>query len=126
MRPMKFPGFVLPISAAATCGLALWVSRASFDLAGTTPAPIRVAMLPSLPELAGFITLSLLVAAGLASLVRSSRSFWEPASDALVPLFALSVLVIPYFPWLADWIPALRLFAGPGRLVIWIVVIGQV
>lgn len=122
----RVPAFAVPVSASVTAGVALWVSRASFDLAGTTAAPIRVAMLPSLAELAGFITLSLLIAAGLASLVRSSTSFWEPATDALLPLFALSLLVLPYLPWLADWVPVLRLFAGPGRLLIWIVVLGQV
>jgi hypothetical protein len=74
--------------------------------------------------------MSLLLAAGLASLLRigSARdtSFWGPAADALRPLFALGLLAIPYLPWLADWVPALRLLAGPGRFVIWVVVIGQV
>jgi hypothetical protein len=114
-----------PIAAASIAGVALWVSRASFDVAGTTGAPVRVAMLPSLAELAGFIALALLTVAGMASLVRSSRAFWEPATDALLPLFALSFLLLPYLPWLPDWIPALRLFAGPGLLLLWVVVIGQ-
>ncbi len=125
---MKKPpiSFLAPICAATIAGVALWLSRASFDVAGTTAAPIRVAMLPSLAELMGFIVLALLIAAGLASMVRNSRSFWEPATDALLPLFSLSLLILPYLPWIADWMPALRLFAGPGRILIWIVVIGQV
>ena len=125
---MKKPpiSFLAPICAATIAGVALWLSRASFDVAGTTAAPIRVAMLPSLAELMGFIVLALLIAAGLASMVRNSRSFWEPATDALLPLFSLSLLILPYLPWVADWMPALRLFAGPGRILIWIVVIGQV
>ena len=53
-------------------------------------------------------------------------TFWEPATDALLPLFALVLLMLPYLPWVADWIPALRLFAGPGRILMWVVVIGQV
>ena len=117
---------LMPISAATIAGVALWLSRASFDIAGTTAAPMRVAMLPSLPELMGFVVLALLIAAGMASMVRNSRSFWEPATDALLPLFSLSLLILPYLPWLADWLPALRLFAGPGRVLIWVVVIGQV
>jgi hypothetical protein len=117
---------LVPISAATVAGVALWVSRASFDVAGTTAAPVRVAMLPSLPELLGFVALALLASAGMASLVRTNRAFWEPATDALLPLFALSLLVIPYLPWIADWIPALRIFAGPGRILIWILVIGHV
>ena len=43
-----------------------------------------------------------------------AEPFWEPATDALLPLFALSLLILPYLPWIADWMPALRLFAGPG------------
>ena len=117
--------FLLPIGAATTAGVALWVSRASFDVAGTTAAPVRIAMLPSLAELVGFVALALLTAAGIASLVRTGRAFWEPATEALLPLYALSLLVLPYLPWIPDWIPALRLFAGPGRMLIWIVVVGQ-
>ncbi len=117
---------VTAIAAATISGVALWLSRASFDVAGTTAAPVRVAMLPSIAELLGFIALALLSAACMASLVRNSRVFWEPVTDALLPLFALSLLVLPYLPWIPDWIPALRLLAGPGRVLIWIVVIGQV
>ena len=88
---------------------------------------MRVAMLPSLAELMGFVVLALLIAAGMAlAWSATAESFWEPATDALLPLFALSLLILPYLPWIADWMPALRLFAGPGRILIWIVVIGQV
>jgi hypothetical protein len=125
MKKIRFP-FLVPIGAATIAGVALWLSRASFDVAGTTAMPIRVAMLPSLAELVGFVALALLIAAGMASVVRGSRAFWEPATDALLPLFALSLLALPYLPWIADWIPAFRLFAGPARILIWIVVIGQV
>ena len=118
--------FLVPIGAAAVTGVALWLSRASFDVAGATHAPIRVAMLPSLAELVGFVALALLIVAGLAASIRGSRGFWDPASDVLLPLFSLSLLIVPYLPWLADWIPALRLFAGPGRILIWVVVAGQV
>lgn len=121
-----FPSAVVATSAAVIAGIAIWLSRASFDMAGTTMAPIRVAMLPSIAELIGFVTLALLVAAGMASLVQKSGSFWDPATDALRPLFALSLLILPYLPWLADWAPALRLLAGPGRIVLWVIVIGQV
>ena len=118
--------FLLPIGTAAIAGVALWLSRASFDVAGTTRSPIRVAMLPSLAELMGFVALALLIVAGMASMIRGRHAFWAPATDALLPLFALSLLIVPYLPWLADWIPALRLLAGPGRILIWVVVIGQV
>ena len=121
---------LVAIGAAVVAGAALWVSRASFDVAGTDAAPTRVAMLPSLPELLGLVAIVLLAAAGLAVAVRTnaegSQRFWEPVSDALLPLFSLTLLFLPYLPWLADWIPALRLLAGPGRTIVWIVVVGQV
>src|SRR5688572_5125869 len=127
MRSMsRIPSFLVPISAAALTGLALWLTRASFDVAGTTANPFRVAMLPSVAELAGFVTLALLLTGGMAALVRSRQMFWEPSTDALLPLFALVLLVLPYLPWIPDLVPALRVFAGPGRMLIWVVVIGQV
>ena len=120
--------FFVPLIAATIAGAALWLSRASFDVAGTTALPVRVAMLPSFAELVGLIVMALLLAAGIASVLRRRRdeSFWEPATDVLLPLFALLLLVLPYLPWIADWIPAVRLLAGPGRFVIWVVVVGQV
>jgi len=118
------------IAAAVTAGVALWISRASFDVAGTTVAPERVAMLPSVAELLGLIVLALLVAAGIASLVRNPQQrdapFWDAAGDALMPLLGLAMLIVPYLPLIPDWMPALRLLAGPARLIVWIVVIGQV
>jgi hypothetical protein len=117
-----------PIVAAFIAGVALWVTRASFDVAGTTEAPVRVAMMPSMAELLGLVVMSLLIAAGMALLVRTDpgQPYWEPISEALMPLTALAFLFLPYLPWLADWIPALRLLAGPGRLLLWVVVAGQV
>ena len=121
---------VTAVSAATVAGIALWISRASFDVAGTTDAPIRVAMLPSPAELIGFVVMTLLIAAGLAALLRLRRDhgqpFWGGAIEALLPLFSLLLLILPYLPWLADWMPALRLLAGPGRFLIWVVVLGQV
>ena len=87
-------------------------------------------MLPSLAELMGLVVMSLLIAAGMASLLRtragSDEPYWRPVGDALLPLFALGLLILPYLPWLADWIPAMRVLAGPGRLLIWMIVVGQV
>jgi len=116
------PPAIVVLSSALVAGVALWLSRGSFDLAGTAAAPLRVAMLPALPELAGLIVLSLLIAGTIASLLS-----WRPvAADILSPLFALALLALPYLPWLPDWLPALRLLAGPGRSIVWMIVIGQV
>ncbi len=128
---MTIPRRVLvhPIAAATLAGVALWVSRASFDVAGSAQLPVRVAMMPSAAELLGLVIMFLLIAAGVALLLRNGAEpdapFWGAASDTLLPLFALGLLLLPYLPFLADWIPALRLLAGPGRILVWLVVIGQ-
>ena len=118
-----------PITAATLAGVALWVSRASFDVAGSAQSPVRVAMMPSAAELLGLVIMFLLIAAGVALLLRNGAEpdsqFWGAASDTLLPLFGLGLLLLPYLPFLADWIPALRLLAGPGRILVWVVVIGQ-
>ena len=91
-------------------------------------------MLPALSELAGLTIMALLFAAGN-HLARARQSKRRPtlhrsgigtAANILTPLFALGVLALPYLPWVADWIPALRLLAGPGRVLVWVIVIGQV
>ena len=116
---MKYQLLGPAVTASAlrpVAGIALWISRASFDVAGTTAAPERVAMLPSPAELMGFVVMALLIAAGLA--VASShrrdrqQSFWSAATEALLPLFALGLLLLPYLPWLADWVPGA---AAAGR-----------
>jgi hypothetical protein len=123
---------VVASAASIVAGTALWLSRAAFDLAGTAESPERVAMLPGLSELAGLITLTFLFIAGMAWLLRVERAggdhvpFWDPVfAEILLPLFALCVLWLPYLPWVPDWIPALRIFAGPGRMIVWVIVVGQ-
>src|SRR5918994_2781967 len=81
MRPMKkTPGPFMPLAAATIAGMALWLSRASFDVAGTTAAPLRVAMLPSFAESIGLIVMTLLLATGIALVLRrrSDQTFWQP------------------------------------------------
>ena len=124
---------ITSLAAAVVAGLALWLSRASFDVAGSRETPQRVAMLPALSELAGLTIMAILFAAAITWLVRDTRTetnpapFWNgTAANILTPLFALGVLALPYLPWVADWIPALRLLAGPGRVLVWVIVLGQV
>jgi hypothetical protein len=46
--------------------------------------------------------------------------------DAPLPLYALAILVVPYLPWLPDVLPVLRVFAGPARYTVWLLVVAQV
>lgn len=113
-------------------GLGLWATGASLDHAAGPDGPFRVAMLPSAWRLL------LLVAAGIAAtialvgllrvLLRTSPGANRDALavDAVRPLAAAGLLVLPYLPWLPDALPALVLLAGPGAWLWWGVLAGQV
>ena len=123
----------ISVGASIVAGFALWVSRGSLDVAGTAQMPERVAMLPDWSQLLGLIMLALLITSAIASLLQrraedpAREPFWSATlSDTLLPLYGLAFLILPYLPYLADWVPALRILAGPMRAVIWTIVIGQV
>ncbi len=88
---------------------------------------MRVALLPS-----GWQALSLVAAmAGLAlGLVHAvawagrgdARAVTDADADVTRPLFATSVLALPFLPWLADVWPALTVLASRFALVVWFVV----
>ena len=109
------------LGAWATAGVALWVSLGSLDVASTPAGAARIAMLPSLLLLPAAVALAL--AAGW---VTRPRTPLQRSTDAVLPLYALWVLVLPYLPWLPDWLPILRVFAGPACYLVWLVVIVQV
>ena len=118
------------VGAWITAGAAFWVSLGSLDVTADGAQVVRVAMLPNLAQLAACLALALAIGAALA--VRCSDAPRGVAGlaggapkragsgDSFVPLYALSVLMLPYLPWLPDWVPVLRVFAGPGRLLVWL------
>ena len=124
------------VGAWITAGAAFWVSLGSLDVTADGARVVRVAMLPGLAQLAACVALALAVGAALgARLTDGPRAVPGAAGaapkrtasgDSFVPLYALSVLILPYLPWLPDWLPVLRVFAGPGRLLVWFVVASQV
>jgi hypothetical protein len=123
----------LPLPGLAAClvaGLALWFTRASFDVIGGPSGEVRVAMFPSPAELVGLTTLVIVivfllrhVAFRLLQGERTARAF---SADSLMPFAALGALGAPYLPWLPDVLPAIRVLAGPARYVLWTVVVGHV
>ncbi|MCK7478770.1 MAG: hypothetical protein M0C28_16385 [Candidatus Moduliflexus flocculans] len=124
------------VGAWITAGAAFWVSLGALDVTADGEQVVRVAMLPGLAQLAACIALALAIGAALgARLSDAPRAIPGAAGaaptragsgDSFVPLYALSVLILPYLPWLPDWLPVLRVFAGPGRLLVWLVVASQV
>jgi len=121
---------VIGIAAWVFAGIALWFSRGVLDVFSDHGQLTRVAMLPSVPELFGLITLALIAAGGVTAAIRtwtlSSESRGEAFLQISLPLFGLLLLAVPYLPWLPDDIDPLRALAGPITKVIWFVVIGQV
>ncbi|MFO7695114.1 MAG: hypothetical protein R6V57_18675 [Vicinamibacterales bacterium] len=124
------------VGAWMTAGAAFWVSMGSLDVIADGEAVIRVAMLPDLARLAACLVLAL-AAGAIISMRLSEAPGASPGAaggapgrarhgDSFMPLYALSVLVLPYLPWLPDWLPVLRVFAGPGRWLVWLIVVSQV
>ena len=115
-----------------TAGAAFWVTMGSLDVTADGARVIRLAMLPGLASLAACLGLALLIGAALtvrrADAPRASTggSGAARSGDSFLPLYALAVLVLPYLPVLPDLAPVVRVFAGPGRLLVWLIVISQV
>lgn len=114
------------LACAVVIGAALWISRGVVDLAGPA-TDVRVAFLPSWPELVGLSILGGLALTLLQALVERVFGRTRPgatlAADALLPLAALSLVALPYLPWLPDQVPLVAALGGPLRWWVWVVVI---
>ncbi len=121
----------LTVGLGLLCGAALWASLGVLDVAGPPNAPVRVAMLPSwwlLVALAVGTTGALIGLVGL--LTRSAERRGqalapEDVVDALRPLAASGLLLLPYLPWLPDVLPVLLALTGTLRWLVWLVVVAQ-
>jgi len=124
------------VGAWMTAGAAFWVSLGALDVTLDGARVVRVAMLPNLVQLAACLGLALVLGA-VSSLPLSGARRAGPSlegrepgrprdGDSFLPLYALAVLILPYLPFLPDWVPVVRVFAGPGRLLVWLIVASQV
>jgi hypothetical protein len=117
LAPLQF------LISALLLGAALWLSRGVCDVVGTG---VRVAYLPSAPELLGLAVLGwlglTLVQAGIERGIAPTRPGAHLSSDAVTPLIALMLLVLPYLPWLPDRLPIISALAGPLGLWLWTIV----
>jgi hypothetical protein len=124
------------VGAWITAGAAFWVSLGSLDVTASGARVVRVAMLPNLAQLGACLALALAIGAVLHVRISeppravpgfaARKTDRGQTGDSFVPLYALSVLLFPYLPWLPDWVPVVRAFAGPGRLLVWLIVVSQV
>src|ERR671913_1052706 len=94
-------GVAWPAAACVITGLALYATRGVLDQTVTQDGVIRFAMLPPWQALLGFTCLAGLVLVGVDHLnaPRGITTLNRPRLSALVlPLFSLTVLLLPYTP----------------------------
>lgn len=112
----------------ACAGLGVWSTLGSLDHAAGAEGAYRVAMLPSVWSLVAALVLGGIAVVALVALLR--HALRDPdgtqALDAVRPLAAGGLLVLPYLPWLADRLPMLVLLARPGAWVWWGLIAGQI
>lgn len=119
----------VPAAAMMIAGLALYVSRGVLDQIVVDDRTVRVALVPPWQAVVGFISLAGL---GLFALSRglshraSVGSQVPMLAPLTLPLFGLAILLAPFLPGVADWVPALQILAGPLRWIVWLVVAGLV
>jgi hypothetical protein len=116
-----------PVAACIITGLALYVTRGVLDQAVTPAGIVRFAMLPPWQALLGFLCLAAmaLVAIDHLNAPRGTTTERRPRLGELVlPLLALSILLLPYLPVLPDRLPALQTLAGPLGAIVWLSVAG--
>ncbi len=119
------------VLACLAAGVGLWCTRGALDVASTPHGVVRVAMVPSWPDLVGGIWIVLLLAWLTRHAVErfgSRRVFGvrlpgRIPGDLLLPLFALLLLALPFLPWIADRLPAIQALAGPAGTGLWFVVL---
>lgn len=118
LAPRQFLGLTL------LAGVASWLTRAVLDVTG---AGVRVAYLPSLPELAGLAMLAGIALTLLQALVERGVGRLRPGAhltpDGLAPLLALGTIALPFLPWLPDRLPLLADLGGPLRWWVWTIAI---
>ena len=117
-----------PGVACLIVGAALYVSRGVLDQVLTAAGPVRLALLPPWPALAGFIGVAILalVVIDHMNAPRGTTAVRRPRLRELVlPLLGLAVLLVPFTPIIPDRWPVLQILAGPLRIVVWLVVLSQ-
>lgn len=119
--------FLWPTIACAITGAALYVTRGVLDQTVTAAGVVRFAMLPPWQALLGFMCLAGLVLVGVDHLnaPRGTTTNRRPRLGELVmPLMALTVLILPFLPIVPDRWPVFQALAGPLGAVVWLAVAG--
>jgi len=117
---------ILPLAAFALAS-GVFFSRSVLDQVPIDGRLVRLAFLPGWQALLAFISVAVLLLAGLGWLHRRRRDATGGQSglaEIVLPLLALFILAVPYLPVLPDRWPVLQILAGPLVGVVWLVVAG--
>ena len=118
----------VPALAIAVTALALYVSSGVLDQIVTPDGPVRVALLPPVQALLGFVVVGLLGLLWLErrTVPRGTATAVRPQLAPLVlPALGLALLLVPYLPVVPDFVPAVQVLAGPASYVVWLAVTAQ-
>lgn len=138
MRESTLANTVTVLAIGTIVAVAFWLTGASLDVfTNADGSNTRVAMFRSPTELLWlvpfFISLAWLstsklnwIKNWLGAYLSINNSSPIHTSQFILPLGALSLLIVPYLPWLPELFPVLQVLAGPLRFVIWFVVLAQV
>jgi hypothetical protein len=118
----------VPAAAVLVSSFALYFSHGALDQVAAGNGAMRVALVPAWPVLVAFFAMSATAVLWLArrSMPRTMTSLAvrQRISALILPVFGLAFLIVPYLPYLADWMPSLQMLAGPFKWVVWLTVGG--
>lgn len=105
---------------AAITAIASWLLPASLHIVTWGDAgPERVALLAPWWWLAGSVAIAVALVLGLCALPARGDVEQQGGPKRATPLLGLALCIVPYLPWLPDWVPVLVALAGPVK---WLVV----
>ena len=117
MRPWVLPAVLLSSSQAVA--VAVWLIPASAHIVSWPPGgPARLALLPPLMRLAGFLALGVAVALAIWLWARRDEDRAGRTLRTVAPLSLLWLWAVPFVPWIPDRLPLLLMLSGPVRWIV--------
>jgi len=123
IRLALLPSWLL-LPVAVTIGVAMCAAAAAW----LTAVHVRLSFVDCRFQVARLFPRAYLQSADRQSSIVNRQSSidqytYQATTDALRPLSASALLLLPYFPWLPDVIPVLTVLAGPGRWLVWFTIL---
>lgn len=117
--------FLRSAAFGVLCGTALWTTLGGLAPYMSAQGGTRVALLPSPGRWFVLVAIVTATVAGLSWVMPRARSTDIAARRALRPLLFTGLLTLPYLPWLVEIAPVLSVLAGPGKWIVWGIVLAE-